>query len=94
MRLVTFEVESTLGRHRRTGALSGDRVIDLSAARADQLRRNGRATGRRVAEAQLLLMDGAIRAVVRGLGHDPADPRVAGVIEHELRALDVAEGQS
>lgn len=48
----------------------------------------------RVAEAQLLLMDGAIRAVVRALGHDPADPSVAKVIEGELRALDAAEGQS
>ncbi len=53
MRLVTFEVESTLGHHRRTGALSGDRVVDLSAARADQHRRNGRPAAARVAEAEL-----------------------------------------
>ncbi len=53
MRLVTFEVESTLGHHRRTGALSGNRVIDLSAARADQLRRRGRPAADRVAAAEL-----------------------------------------
>ena len=53
MRLVTFEVESTLGHHRRTGALSGERVIDLSAARADLLRRAGRPAAARVAEAQV-----------------------------------------
>ena len=53
MRLVTFEVESTLGHHRRTGALSDDRVIDLSAARADQLRRRGRPAAARVAAGEL-----------------------------------------
>ena len=91
MRLVTFEVESTLGRHRRTGALSGDRVIDLSAARADQLRRNGRATGRRVAEEQLptdmlaLLelgepaLEAAREAIAHAEGHgdDEAIPRIS-----------------
>lgn len=53
MRLVTFEVESTVGRQRRTGALSGERVVDLSAARADQLRRVGRPAAARVASAEL-----------------------------------------
>ncbi len=53
MRLVTFEVASTVGRQRRTGALSRDRVVDLSAARADQLRRAGQPAAARVAEAQL-----------------------------------------
>jgi 2-keto-4-pentenoate hydratase/2-oxohepta-3-ene-1,7-dioic acid hydratase in catechol pathway len=44
MRLVTFEVESASGRQRKTGAVSGERIIDLAAARADQLRQAGRAT--------------------------------------------------
>jgi 2-keto-4-pentenoate hydratase/2-oxohepta-3-ene-1,7-dioic acid hydratase in catechol pathway len=53
MRLVTFEVESTLARHRRTGALSGERVIDLTAARADQHRRAGRPAAARAANTEL-----------------------------------------
>jgi 2-keto-4-pentenoate hydratase/2-oxohepta-3-ene-1,7-dioic acid hydratase in catechol pathway len=53
MRLVTFEVESTVGRQRRTGALAGERVVDLAAARADQLRRAGRPAAARVAAAEL-----------------------------------------
>lgn len=37
MRLVTFEVDAANGRQRRLGALSGERIIDLAAARIDQL---------------------------------------------------------
>jgi 2-keto-4-pentenoate hydratase/2-oxohepta-3-ene-1,7-dioic acid hydratase in catechol pathway len=43
MRLVTFEAESASGRRRKTGAVSGGRIIDLAAARADQLHRVGTA---------------------------------------------------
>ncbi len=53
MRLVTFAVQTPLGQVRRTGALSGDRVVDLSAARSDQLRRAGRAGAEKVAAAEV-----------------------------------------
>ena len=53
MRLVTFEVESRFGRDRKTGALSGDRVIDLSAARANQLRQNRHPAPVEIAQAEL-----------------------------------------
>jgi 2-keto-4-pentenoate hydratase/2-oxohepta-3-ene-1,7-dioic acid hydratase in catechol pathway len=42
MRLVTFEAESVSGRQRKVGAVSGGRIIDLAAARADQLRQAAR----------------------------------------------------
>jgi 2-keto-4-pentenoate hydratase/2-oxohepta-3-ene-1,7-dioic acid hydratase in catechol pathway len=53
MRLVTFEVPSSVGPQRRTGALSGGRVVDLFAARADQHRHAGRRAGDRLAAAEL-----------------------------------------
>jgi 2-keto-4-pentenoate hydratase/2-oxohepta-3-ene-1,7-dioic acid hydratase in catechol pathway len=52
MRLVTYEVPSSTGVARRTGALDGDAVIDLAAARTALLDGRGTPAARRVAEAQ------------------------------------------
>jgi len=41
MRLCTFEIATPLGRHRRLGALAGDRIADLNAACAWHLRSKG-----------------------------------------------------
>ncbi len=51
MRLVTFEVPGPLGPVRRTGALSGEAVIDLSLARAAAL--GGRPRARAIAAAEV-----------------------------------------
>ncbi len=51
MRLVTFELPSPIGPVRRTGALHGEAVIDLSLARAAALR--GRPRARTIALAEV-----------------------------------------
>jgi 2-keto-4-pentenoate hydratase/2-oxohepta-3-ene-1,7-dioic acid hydratase in catechol pathway len=51
MRLVTFELPTPLGPVRRTGALAGDAVIDLSLARAAAL--GGRPRARAIAAAEV-----------------------------------------
>ncbi len=94
MRLVTFEVATPLGHVRRTGALSGERVVDLSAARADQLRRAGRASAVRVASAEVpsdmlaLLEFGepALEAAREALAHAEAhgDDEAPVAISHAL----------
>jgi 2-keto-4-pentenoate hydratase/2-oxohepta-3-ene-1,7-dioic acid hydratase in catechol pathway len=75
MRLVTFEVESASGRQRKTGAVSGEHIIDLAAARADQLHQAGRpATAGRLAIptdmiALLELGEPALEAAAEAIAH-------------------------
>ena len=75
MRLVTFEVESASGRQRKTGAVSGERIIDLAAARADQLRQAGSA-----ATASGLAIPGDMLALLE-LG-EPALQAAAEAVAH------------
>ncbi len=52
MRLVTFELQTVLGRHRRLGAMLGDgQVVDLNLACAARLERAGEPAWRRLADA-------------------------------------------
>ena len=51
MRLVTYEIETALGRFERLGALEGDRVVDLNFAYAWLLRREGEPAAYRLADA-------------------------------------------
>jgi len=53
MRLVTFEISSPVGRWRRTGALSGEYVVDLAGARGALLVQLARPAASRVAAAEL-----------------------------------------
>ena len=57
MRLVTFEVPTVLGPARRTGALAGDAVIDLSLARAAALGGRPRAVEIAAAEVPADMLD-------------------------------------
>lgn len=52
MRFVTYEVTGSTGPARRTGALAGDAVIDLAAARTALLDRRGHPAAARVAAGQ------------------------------------------
>lgn len=50
MRLVTFELQTALGRHQRLGAMWGERIVDLNLACAWRLRRAGEPGWRRLAD--------------------------------------------
>jgi 2-keto-4-pentenoate hydratase/2-oxohepta-3-ene-1,7-dioic acid hydratase in catechol pathway len=84
MRLVTFEVESASGRQRKTGAVSGERIIDLAAARADQLRQAGRATA-----ASVLAIPGDMLALLE-LG----EPGLQAAAEAVAHADELQENES
>ena len=51
MRLVTYEIETALGRFERLGALEGDRVVDLNFAYAWLLHREDEPAAYRLADA-------------------------------------------
>lgn len=68
MKLVTFELPTAIGPCRRTGALEGDTVFDLSLARTAQLASQGRPRARELAEVEvpadmLELLRGGDRAI-------------------------------
>ncbi len=50
MKLITFEVETVLGRFSRLGALMGDRILDLNSAYAWHLHEQGDPQAKRVAD--------------------------------------------
>jgi 2-keto-4-pentenoate hydratase/2-oxohepta-3-ene-1,7-dioic acid hydratase in catechol pathway len=90
MRLVTFEIATPLGPFRRTGALAGEAVIDLSLARAALLTHGGRPRATRIAQAEvpsdmLELLGGGEFAI------DAAREAVDHVLTEGVKELDGAK---
>lgn len=95
LRLVTYEIQTVLGRHQRLGAEFGDQVIDLNFATAWRLARGGESRPQKLADVLVpATMREFLEAGERAIAEASATMRLAVGLVDALTRLGGPNGET